>query len=379
MIIPENVYSVTTINNYVKSLLNNNPNLQLIYVKGEISNFKRGANGHLYFSLKDKECMISCAMFANNAYKLGFDPENGDEVIVYASLDAYPVRGTYQLVVYEMAESGRGQILLELEQLKKKLLEEGLFDESRKRPLKKYPSAIGIITAKNSAAIKDMIENITRRYPLVDIYVFYSAVQGENAPKELLEAFYKSQQYPLDALIIGRGGGAIEDLNAFNDETLARAISTSKMPVIAAIGHEIDRTIIDFVADKYVSTPTGAAEAVVPDQRDIIRRFEEIEETMRTLIYNQLGRMKDDVSSYKEDLKDEMEEYLSSLETILKSKQDKLDALNPMNVLKRGYSLTVDKDGLPIKSVQNIQPGDKIITKLNDGEVISTVEEKKEN
>lgn len=378
MIVPEKVYSVTTINNYVKSLLNNNTHLQLIYVKGEISNFKKGANGHIYFSLKDKECTISCAMFANNAYKLGFVPNNGDEVIVYASLDAYPARGTYQLVIYEMVENGRGQILIELEQLKKKLLLEGLFDESRKRPLKKYPQKIGIITAKNSAAIKDMIENINRRYPLVDIYVFYSAVQGENAPKELLEAFYKSQEYPLDALIIGRGGGASEDLNAFNDETLVRAISTSKMPVIAAIGHEIDRTIIDYVADKYASTPTGAAEAVVPDQKDIIRRFEDTKESMQTFIKHQLERTKEDVSSYKEELLEEVKESINNLKLNLNAKKEKLEALNPKNILKRGYSLTINEEGVPLKSIKNVKTGDKIITILDDGQVVSQVEDKKE-
>ena len=378
MIVGENVYSVSTINRYIKSLLNNNPNLQYIYVKGEISNFKKGANGHLYFSLKDEECMISVAMFANNAYKLTFEPKNGDEVVVYASVDSYPIKGTYQLVAYEMVENGRGKILEELEKLKKQLMEEGLFDESRKRPLKKYPTAIGIITAKNSAAIKDMLENIKRRYPVVDIYVFYSAVQGENAVKELLQAFAKSQEYPLDALIIGRGGGASEDLNAFNDETLARAIAISKMPVISAIGHEIDRTIVDFVADKYVSTPTGAAEAVVPDQKDLIRRFDEINDSMVTIINGKLERMREDIESYSEELDEEIESYLSDLKNDLANKSEKLEMVNPKNILLRGYSITVGADGKPIKSIKSISKSDKIITVLNDGSIVSTVEETKE-
>ena len=378
MIVGENVYSVSTINRYIKSLLNNNPNPQYIYVKGEISNFKKGANGHLYFSLKDEECMISVAMFANNAYKLSFEPKNGDEVVVYASVDTYPIKGTYQLVAYEMAENGRGKILEELEKLKKQLAEEGLFDESRKRTLKKYPHAIGIITAKNSAAIKDMLENIKRRYPVVDIYVFYSAVQGENAVKELLQAFAKSQEYPLDSLIIGRGGGASEDLNAFNDETLARAIATSKMPVISAIGHEIDRTIIDYVADKYVSTPTGAAEAVVPDQKDLLRRFDEIDESMINIIRGKLDRMKEDVESYNEELDEEIDSYIADLKDNLVNRSEKLEMLNPKNILLRGYSITVDASGKPIKSIKSISKSDKIITVLNDGSIVSTVDETKE-
>ena len=378
MIVGENVYSVSTINRYIKSLLNNNPNPQYIYVKGEISNFKKGANGHLYFSLKDEECMISVAMFANNAYKLSFEPKNGDEVVVYASVDTYPIKGTYQLVAYEMAENGRGKILEELEKLKKQLAEEGLFDESRKRTLKKYPHAIGIITAKNSAAIKDMLENIKRRYPVVDIYVFYSAVQGENAVKELLQAFAKSQEYPLDSLIIGRGGGASEDLNAFNDETLARAIATSKMPVISAIGHEIDRTIIDYVADKYVSTPTGAAEAVVPDQKDLLRRFDEIDESMINIIRGKLDRMKEDIESYNEELDEEIDSYIADLKDNLVNRSEKLEMLNPKNILLRGYSITVDASGKPIKSIKSISKSDKIITVLNDGSIVSTVDETKE-
>ena len=254
------VFTVSDINQYIKALISSDENLKYIYVKGEISNFKMASNGHFYFSLKDEKSLIGAMMFSNYVNRINFKPENGQEVVVFGSVDAYPGSGTYQIIVYQMEEIGAGQQLLELEKLKKKLLEEGLFDESRKRKINLYPNAIGVITAPNGAAIKDILFNIKRRYPIADIYVFYSAVQGENAPKELLKAFELAQTYPLDTLLIGRGGGASEDLSAFNDEALVRAIANSKMPVIACIGHEIDSTLVDFVADKRASTPTAAAE-----------------------------------------------------------------------------------------------------------------------
>ncbi|MCR5184967.1 MAG: exodeoxyribonuclease VII large subunit [Bacilli bacterium] len=368
------VYTVSDINRYIKTLITNDENLKFIYVKGEISNFKPGANGHLYFSLKDKDCLINVAMFNNYAKNIAFVPKNGDEVVILASADVYPARGTYQLLAFEMSQVGLGDILVELEKLKKQLQSEGLFEQSRKRPINIYPKAIGVITAKNSAAIKDILTNVKRRYPITDIYVFYSAVQGESAPKELLRAFEESQKYNLDTLIIGRGGGASEDLSAFNDEKLVRAIASSKMPVIAAVGHEIDSTLVDFVADKRASTPTGAAELAVVDRREIEQKFQYALDDMKTAIKDKLVDMKDSVSSLKEELDEEMLEYIKDKQRNLKNLKDRLEALSPLSVLDRGFSITEKENGELIKDVKDLQKDDKVITILKTGTIYSKVE-----
>ena len=371
------VFTVSDINQYIKALLNSDQNLKYIYVKGEISNFKKASNGHFYFSLKDDKAMISAMMFSSYASKNTFNPENGQEVVVFGTIDAYPGRGTYQIIVYQMQEVGAGQALLELEKLKKKLKEEGLFDESRKRPINLYPKAIGVITAPNSAAIKDILFNLKRRYPIADVYVFYSAVQGDNAAKELLNAFNIAQTYPLDTLLIGRGGGASEDLSAFNDETLVRALAKSKMPIIACVGHEIDSTLVDFVADKRASTPTGAAELATIDQREILEHLsfsiQEMEESIKGMVMD----FKDDLSSYKEDLNQSIVNKLKQEKQLLEHKKATLDALNPENVLSRGFTLTVDESGHPIK-IKNSKPGDTIKTIFKDGSLTSEVKKVEE-
>ena len=366
------VFTVSDVNQYIKAVLNNDENLKFIYVKGEISNFKMASNGHFYFSLKDEKATISAMMFSGYASKNTFQPENGQEVVVFGSIDAYPGRGTYQIIVYQMQEVGAGQALLELEKLKKKLKEEGLFDESRKRPINLYPKAIGVITAPNSAAIKDILFNLKRRYPIADIYVFYSAVQGDNAAKELLNAFNIAQTYPLDTLLIGRGGGSSEDLSAFNDETLVRALATSKMPIIACVGHEIDSTLVDFVADKRASTPTGAAELATIDQREILEHLSFSIEEMEERIKEKVESLKEDVTSYKEELKQSILNLLKQEKEILIHKKATLEALNPQNVLSRGFSLTVDEEGHPIK-INKVKSGDRIRTILEDGALTSEV------
>ena len=367
------VFTVSDINQYIKALISSDENLKYIYVKGEISNFKMASNGHFYFSLKDEKSLIGAMMFSNYANRINFKPENGQEVVVFGSVDAYPGRGTYQIIVYQMEEVGAGQQLLELEKLKKKLLEEGLFDESRKRKINLYPNAIGVITAPNSAAIKDILFNIKRRYPIADIYVFYSAVQGENAPKELLKAFELAQTYPLDTLLIGRGGGASEDLSAFNDEALVRAIASSKMPVIACIGHEIDSTLVDFVADKRASTPTAAAELATVDRREIEEKLSFALQDMEESLKSRIQGMKDDLSSYKEDLDLEIRQLVSHYKELLAHKKVALEALNPDNVINRGFSLTVDEQGKPVSDIKQVKQGQKIRTILKDGVINSEV------
>lgn len=367
------VFTVSDINQYIKALISGDENLKYIYVKGEISNFKMATNGHFYFSLKDEKSLIGAMMFSNYANRINFKPENGQEVVVFGSVDAYPGRGTYQIIVYQMEEVGAGQQLLELEKLKKKLLEEGLFDESRKRKINLYPNAIGVITAPNSAAIKDILFNIKRRYPIADIYVFYSAVQGENAPKELLKAFELAQTYPLDTLLIGRGGGASEDLSAFNDEALVRAIANSKMPVIACIGHEIDSTLVDFVADKRASTPTAAAELATVDRREIEEKLSFALQDMEESLKSRIQGMKDDLSSFKEDLDLEIRQLVSHYKELLAHKKVALEALNPDNVINRGFSLTVDEQGKPVSDIKQVKKGQKIRTILKDGVINSEV------
>lgn len=378
MIGERNIYSVSDINRYIKAVISQDENLKFISVRGELSNFKRGANGHLYFSMKDKDSLINCAMFSTYASKLIFEPKDGDEVVVVASVDVYPARGSYQLIVYEMNSIGQGEMLLKLEMLKKALQKEGLFDVSRKRDINIYPKAVGVITAKNGAAVRDIVTNIKRRYPICDIYVFPSAVQGESAPKELLKAFLKSQEYDLDTLIIGRGGGASEDLSAFNDETLVRAIATSKMPVIAAVGHEIDTTLVDYVADKRASTPTGAAELATVDMREIQQKFQYCLDTMKDSIKEIVEEEKEQLASLCEELENSIREKIDNLKQDLKNKEKQLDALNPMGVLKRGYSISEDENGSVIKSVADVKKGQNIKTIVQDGTIYSTVEKMEE-
>ena len=366
-------YSVSDINNYIKAILTSDEKLKYIRVKGEISNFKAYPSGHLYFSLKDNDSVINAVMFATYAKRIAFSAKNGDEVVVLASVDSYVPRGSYNLNVYEMEEVGLGKQLIELEKLKKQLQKEGLFDESRKRPINIYPKAIGVITAPNGAAIRDIVTNVRRRYPITDIYVFPSLVQGEGAPEALLKAFYKSQEYDLDTLIIGRGGGASEDLSAFNDEKLVRAVATSKFPIIAAVGHEIDSTLIDFIADKRASTPTGAAELATVDRREIEKEFNYSMMVMEQALHDLVDYKKEELTELSEELKEALKENLEDKKESLKNLEEQLKLLNPRSVLSRGYSISLDKNGKPIKSIKNIQKDDEVITLLGDGKIRSKV------
>ena len=367
------VLLVSDVNTYVKALLTSDEHLKFIRVKGEISNFKVYPSGHLYFSLKDKESTINAVMFNNYAKRIAFSPKNGDEVIVLASVDAYVPRGTYNLNVFEMEEVGLGQQLVELEKLKRQLASEGLFDESRKRPINIYPKAIGVITAPNGAAVRDIVTNIKRRYPIADIYVFPSLVQGEQAPANLLKAFNKAQEYDLDTLIIGRGGGASEDLSAFNDETLVRAVAKSKMPIIAAVGHEIDTTLIDYIADKRASTPTGAAELATVDRREIENFFSQSMLLMEQSLFEIVEENKEEVEDLKKELDESLQDLLQHQKDEVEKYAKQLEILNPKSVLSRGYSISIGEDGKAIKSIKDVKENQTIVTLLEDGEVSSRV------
>ena len=367
------VLLVSDVNTYVKALLTSDERLKFIRVKGEISNFKVYPSGHLYFSLKDKDSTINAVMFNNYAKRIAFSPKNGDEVIVLASVDSYVPRGTYNLNIFEMEEVGLGQQLIELEKLKKQLASEGLFDESRKRPINIYPKAIGVITAPNGAAVRDIVTNIKRRYPIADIYVFPSLVQGEQAPASLLKAFNKSQEYDLDTLIIGRGGGASEDLSAFNDETLVRAVAKSKMPIIAAVGHEIDTTLIDYIADKRASTPTGAAELATVDRREIENFFSQSMLLMEQSLFEIVDSNREEIEELKNDLDESLKDLLQHQKDEVEKYAKQLDILNPKSILSRGYSISIGEDGKAITSVKDVKENQTIVTLLEDGEVSSRV------
>ncbi len=389
-------YTVTSLNRHIKEILDGDVSLRFIRLKGEVSNLKKYPSGHFYFTLKDENSIISAVMFYNDALHIGFDLKDGDEVLAYGSISVYPQRGSYQIYVNEIELFGQGALLVELEKLKQKLKAEGLFEESRKRAIPAYPQAIGIISASKSAAIEDMIKNIYRRYPIVKIYFFPSLVQGSSAPKDLLRAFNLTKSYDLSTLIIGRGGGASEDLNAFNDETFVRALATSNVPIISAIGHEIDFTLVDFVADRRVSTPTGAAELATPDKREIYETLNADYERMALAMQNRVHTLKErlnllsnraffvdpgsiyktkdrDVKEYRVRLANAMQNrYLISSRDVKAYKQ-RLEALSPYSVLKRGYSIMVDESGKIIDSVNKVETGQSVMTSVKDGIIKATV------
>ena len=260
---------ISDLNNYVKSLIDSEPFLQKVYLKGEISNFKNHTRGHLYFTLKDDASRLSAVMFQGYAYSLKFTPEDGMNVLVEGRISCYPAQGTYQIYVEKMEQDGIGNLYIEFEKLKEKLQKEGLFDENHKVPIPKFPKRIGVVTASTGAAIKDILSTIKRRYPLCETILFPSLVQGKSAAPDIVKQIKKAEEFNLDVLIVGRGGGSIEDLWAFNEEIVARAIYESNIPIISAVGHEIDYTIADFVADLRAPTPTGAAEMAVPTLLEI--------------------------------------------------------------------------------------------------------------
>ncbi len=394
-------YTVSGLNRYLKTLLDDIPGLHFITIKGEVSNFKRYASGHCYFTLKDDASRLSAVMFSREAEKLTFPVKDGDEVLAVGSVSIYPANGIYQLYVSEMSLFGIGKQLIELEKLKKKLAAEGLFDESRKRPLKTFPNAIGIISGKGSAASRDMFVNIHRRFPITEIYFFPSLVQGEGAPEDLCRALTLAQTFPLDTIILGRGGGANEDLSAFNDERLVRLLASCKIPTISAVGHEVDVTLVDFAADKRASTPTGAAELVVPDVRDISAKLmndtdrleNQIRETLKNLRknvenYGNRPIFKDPSSMYRDknvEVQHRKELLLRSIRSRLEEKKASLlqamhhlSGLNPKSVLNRGYSFTTDESGRILTSIKEVVPAQRMKTILKDGTIVSTVEGKEE-
>lgn len=396
--------TVSLLNTHIKTLLKSDPLLRYIKVKGEVSNFKLHGNGHYYFTLKDQQSSISAVLYNPNKQKVKDPIQDGDEVLISGYIDLYLARGAYQLVVDEMELFGKGALLVELEALKKKLASEGLFEQSRKRKIVAYPTSIGIISAPGSAALEDMVKNIRRRYPIVEIYFFPSLVQGNEAPKDLIRAFNLSQKYDLSTLIIGRGGGSSEDLHAFNDESLVRALATSKTPLIAAIGHEVDFSLVDFMSDQRVSTPTAAAELATPDQKEIYETLNMSLRRMNSAIRQKLFFLKDKFYSLKErpfflnpaalyetkidELNDQekrlhlaFHNYFLSIQHKLNVLKKTLNALSPLNVLQRGYVILENQAEKIITSLDDVSVNELVNARLKDGIMTLAVQkkEKKKN
>lgn len=387
--------TISRINNYLKAYFDNNPHLQHVYLKGEISNFKNHSRGHLYFTLKDEQSRLSAVMFQTNALKLNFEPEDGMNVLVEGRISCYPSQGSYQIYVEKMEVDGVGNLYIEFEKLKKKLAAEGLFDPKLKKQIPKYPTKIGVITAPTGAAIKDILSTIKRRYPICETILFPCLVQGKSAAPDIVKQIKTAQDYDLDVIICGRGGGSIEDLWAFNEEIVARAIFESKIPIISAVGHEIDFTIADFVSDLRAPTPTGAAEMAVPTISDVKFMINQLtlrsNKCMNNIIEikkNKLNAIKDSfilknplsIYEIKEQKLDMLIDNLNkNIKNILVNKNHELVLLantlklvNPLNILDRGYSV-VKKDNKVIKDIKDINKEDNIDIRIKNGNIKAKV------
>lgn len=395
-----NVITVTQLNTYIKSILDESTHLKTIYIKGEISNFKHYyKSGHMYLTLKDNNCQLKAVMFSSYASRLKFKPEDGMSVICRGKISVYEKDGVYQLYIEDMQPDGIGSLSIAFEQLKEKLEKEGLFDASHKKPIPKYPKKIGIATSNMGAAIED-IKNITkRRYPIAELVIAPTIVQGDSAPEDIVKSIQLLDSIDdIDVIIVGRGGGSLEDLWAFNTEMVARAVFECKKPVISAVGHETDFTICDFTADLRAETPSAAAEKAVPDINELLKFTKNAESRMLYSIskrleyeaqrldslsnesilanYNDFFDNKNDVLvSLKKELSDAFENKLSRCKYDLGILSGKLDALSPLSVLARGYAAVKTKDNKIIKSKEDIKVNDKINIKFIDGSAVCTVDE----
>ena len=415
--------TVSAINRYLKAKFDQDDNLRVVFLKGEISNIKYHTTGHIYFSIKDETSKINAIMFSSNAKKLLFKPIDGSKVLVTGRISVYEATGGYQIYVDEMLEDGIGNLYIAFEKLKQDLNKEGLFDQKYKKPIPKIPSKVGVVTASTGAAIKDILSTIKRRYPICEVILFPSLVQGDNAKEDIVKNIKLAENYNLDVLIVGRGGGSIEDLWPFNEEIVARAIFDCKVPVISAVGHEIDFTIADYVADMRAPTPTGAAEMAVPNISDLINNIDNLKIRLNESINKKINYQKLYLDAIKnsyaiknplimyENKKQKLDILIDNLNKTLLKKYDsakhkfeilknnyilnnpnllykdkvikldnlieKLELINPLGVLKRGYSLTYI-DNKVLKNIKDVKVNDKLTIKLHDGNInaqVTNVEE----
>lgn len=398
----QNVLSITQLTEYIRGRLDNDPFLGQVAVRGEISNYKVYPSGHHYFTLKDEGAALKCVMFKSSAMRLRFRPDNGMKVIAMGKVTVYPRDGAYQLYCAAMAMDGVGDLYAAFEQLKKKLAAQGLFDPAHKKPLPKCPGTIGIVTSSAGAAVHDMLRILRKRYPLTKVRLLPVRVQGAEAPGEIAAAIRYANRYRLaDLLIVGRGGGSIEDLWAFNDELVAHAIYESEIPVISAVGHEPDVTISDYVADLRAATPSNAAELAVPDQDALRQNLDAMSSAMASALSRQLkaARQHLDVLSRSPALRsptgyiEQREKSLELLKNRLIAAQNqsitrknqryiaavsKLDAMSPLKVLTRGYSMAQTEAGEVLRSIRQVELGERISVLLSDGKLSATVMDKKE-
>lgn len=391
------VFTVTALNEYIKLKLETDEALMRVFIRGEISNFTNHKSGHFYFTVKDETSRIAAVMFRSSASKLAFIPENGMKVIVGGRVSAYVRDGQYQIYVDTLEPDGVGALYIAYEQLKAKLGAEGLFDEAKKKPLPRYPMRIGVITSPTGAAIRDIINILGRRFPIAEVVLYPSLVQGESAAPQLIEGLrYFNEKKNVNVIIIGRGGGSLEDLWAFNSEALVREVAASELPVISAVGHEIDFTLCDFAADRRAPTPSAAAELAVPERYELKRklgnvtaRLELLEGKKLELLRSTLERMRKsraltDPRNFIDDRRmalgvaeDKLYNRITFLmerkKSALAGKTAKLDAMNPLSVLSRGYGAAFAPDGTVIRSAAQVEKGSDISLMLSDGTVRATV------
>ena len=387
----EQTLTVTQLNNFIKDILESEAMLSNVYVCGELSNYKMYPSGHHYFTLKDSESSIRCVMFRRNAARLRFRPENGMRVIVSGRISVFPRDGAYQLYCNSISPEGIGDLQLAFEQLKAKLSEEGLFDVSHKKPLPAFPDRIAIITSSAGAAVHDMIRILGHRWPMSKVVLLPVRVQGVEAPPEIVGAIRYANEFNVaDLIITGRGGGSMEDLWAFNDERVARAIYESRIPVISAVGHEPDVTISDYVADRRASTPSNAAEIAVPDKREICDVLGSFEARTDQAIKKKIGQLSDRLEACRnrqvlkvptayidnrrielDRIRDRLiaaqEAQLSNSKSRFVALTASLEAMSPLKVLTRGYAIASDTNGKCIKSVNEISAGDRLHLTFSDG------------
>lgn len=396
------IYTVSKINRYIKKLFENDYNLQDVWILGEISNFKLHSSGHMYFVLKDKESQIKCVMFRGNNYTLRFMPEDGMKVKVRGDISVYEKRGEYQLYVKEIIEAGKGELYLAFERLKAKLKDEGLFSEEIKKKLPLVPHNIAVITSPTGAAIRDIITISLRRFSNLSILVVPSLVQGAFAAREIAKKidFLNRHFKDLDFIIIGRGGGSLEELWAFNEEILARSIYNSKIPIVSAVGHETDFTISDFVADLRSPTPSAAAEMTIPDKSSLINnisllkskliraikrnlelKMERIDSVSGRLKYqgpeNKINQYYQYIDEFSARLNSRIKHQVELYEERVKKDSQRLDSLSPRAVIERGYSICRKIPGKEIiKRLEQIEVGTRIEVIISDGKILSKVEKK---
>ena len=395
------IFSVSEANNFIKALLDAVPQLQTIFVRGEISNYKCYPSGHHYFTLKDEGSALRCVMFRGMAAKLRFRPENGMKVVAFGRIGVFPRDGGYQLYCSDLSVQGVGDLHVAFEQLKEALGKEGLFDPAHKKPLPKYPRRIAIITSSAGAAVHDMLRILKARWPMSEVVLLPVRVQGAEAPAEIAGALrYANKWKVADLIITGRGGGSIEDLWAFNDERVARAIYASDLPVISAVGHEPDVTISDFVADARASTPSNAAEIAVPEQKELRRRLDTLSARMEQSAQKRVKALREryealarsrvlrDPMAFIDDkrlLLDYTQRNLSTLAQAQTAQRAQrfaslaasLDALSPLKVLGRGYAVARDENGTILRAAEEASVGEMIEVLLGQGSLMCTVDEQR--